>query len=94
MADEDGQVTHAGGSRTLAMDPLWVALGLDNCGCPSLRSLGPKRRPRAAIVTYGCVEAEGKDSGLKLQDKEERSQQTLQYHSVGVPRGWNRPGMM
>ena len=78
MADEEGKVTRDGGSRTLAMDPLWVALGLYTCGCPSLRSLGLKRLLRAAILTYGCVEAEGKDSGLKLQDKEERSQKTLQ----------------
>ena len=41
---------------------------------------------------HGCVEAEIKVSGLKPQDKEERSLQTHQYHWVGVPCRLNGPG--
>ena len=41
MVDGAGKVTGAGGSRTLAMDLLWMAGGLYNGGCPSIRSLGP-----------------------------------------------------
>ena len=80
VADEDGELRGAEGSRTLAMDPLWAAAVLCNGGCPSLRRLGPKHQSRAAIVTQGCVGAQGEDSGLKPQIEGERSLQTHQYH--------------
>ena len=91
MVDNNLEVTGAGGSRTLAMDFLWVATGLYNGGCPSLWSLGPERQSRAAMVPQGSYGAEGGHFGLKPQDKEERSLQTHQDHSVGVPHGLYRP---
>ncbi len=69
VADEDGKVRGAEGSRTLAMDPLWAAAVLCNGGCSSLRRLGSKRQSGAAIVTPGCLGDGGKGSGLNSQDE-------------------------
>ena len=65
MVGHKGKVTGAGGSKALTMDPHLVAGGRCNGGCPSLQSLIPKSKPRTAIVTPGCVEAQDMGSALK-----------------------------
>ena len=76
--------------RTLVLDHHWQAGALCSDGCLSLTSLGPQHWPRADIVPYGYIKAEGRCLGLKQQNERGRLLQNNQYHSVRVPCGLNK----